>query len=812
MKKTYPEDLILKVGEEEKLEEISNLFSEKRVYTFLVGAGISMDPPSCVPSARMFVNELLSYYAPEKEIEILSKLDSLRYEFLVEKIQDLFDKEITFLDYLDEVKEPNANHVFLANMIMRYNAVVTTNFDYLIEIGLKNKLVPFPSFHDYHKKVMVIITKEDYEKDVRFQFPIIKIHGSKWDCIKGRLTKDSLITTVSALGKDREKGRTFAIEPYKKKLIDSIMQYRDLIVMGYSGSDDFDIGPMLKELTSIKRLIWIDHDETLDSEEIYKFKKLTHLKLDSVSGLSKQDYMLLEIASKNNIEVFKVKAKTINFVKYRLAPIFNENFDTLKENLSQKVPSFSEYMEKNHFKATNSFKYRLSHELYSNLGDIQSTERTALAGLSYAKEENNDINEMYFTNALGLLYLTKGDLDRAFEQFNEALQLTDKLNQSNEKIGVLINIGEYYRNKGDVKNALKHIVDALNISSEKTPNLLKFSILNSLGVIYKANGDIQNAIKNIELALEFAEKMGDLFRKALCYNNLAGIYFSQGLLNPALTNASEALKINELLGDLDEMASNFNTIGNIYRIAGNYNQALNYLEQAYRTAEKTKNLGNMALAANSIGVIYFESGKIEMAIKMYNESYNIRKNMGDLSGQATSLNNIGMVYRAKRDYNIAHNFFNQSIEISEKIGEKEHLAVRYANRGSIHEARREFDKALEEYKKALTIERSQQNLQGIASQFFNIGGILGELGKHDECITNYSNALSIMEDLKIKPGIAQALNNLGTVYFKFKKDYEKSILLLERALEIYKEINNPQMMLSTQQNLDYIKKQYENQN
>ena len=133
--------------------------------------------------------------------------------------------------------------------------------------------------------------------------------------------------------------------------------------------------------------------------------------------------------------------------------------------------------------------------------------------------------------------------------------------------------------------------------------------------------------------------------------------------------------------------------------------------------------------------------------------------------------------------------------------------MRYGNRGSIHEARREFEKALEEYKKALAIARSQQKLHEAANQLLNIGGILGDLGQHDECIMKYTEALSVMEDLKIKPGIAQALNNLGTVYFKYKKDYEKAIPLLERALEIYKEINNPQMITTIEQNLNYIKKQ-----
>ena len=101
------EDIIIKISDGVKAPEFKDLFSETRLYTYLVGAGISMDPPSCVPSARMFVNELFKYYVPEKEIEALSSLESLRYEFLVEKVQNLFDKELKFLDYLSEAKEPD---------------------------------------------------------------------------------------------------------------------------------------------------------------------------------------------------------------------------------------------------------------------------------------------------------------------------------------------------------------------------------------------------------------------------------------------------------------------------------------------------------------------------------------------------------------------------------------------------------------------------------------------------------------------------------------------------------------------------------
>ncbi|MFX0022102.1 MAG: tetratricopeptide repeat protein [Candidatus Hermodarchaeota archaeon] len=799
------EDMIIKLSEGLGIKE---LFSEKRLYTYLVGAGISMDPPSSMPSARMFVRELFKYYAPEDEIEKLLSLESLRYEFLVEKVQNLFDKELKFLDYLDRVNEPNAIHIFLANMIMRYNYVITTNFDYLIEFALKKKLSMFPVFHDYHKKVMVIITKEDYQKRVSFQFPIIKIHGSKWDVFKGRSTKDSLITTISALGREKEKGETFAIEPYKKPLINDLMYGRDLVIMGYSGSDDFDITPMLKELKNMKRIIWVEHDQDLTpgKEELFKYKSQDDSSRINSFQLPKMDKFLIELAVNKDLEVYKIKAKTIDFVKKQLGPIYMEFFELLEKDMKETI-NFSDYMRETHFNISVSSKYRLAHEIFYELGDIDSAERTTQLGLKIANQEGDDINQNYFTNALGLIYWSKSQYDSALEQFEKSLKLTEKLQLKNEKVAVLLNIGAALRDKGNLKDAFKYFIDAANSSTENTPSLLKFSVFNNLGIIYRDNGDITNALTNIESALEISEKTGDLYRKASCLNSLAGMKISQGLINPALQYASEALKINEQLGDLDSLSNTLNTIGNIFRTAGKYSQALQYLERGYQTAKKIQNLNVQALILNSIGTIHYQTGEHLLALEKYTEALNINNEIGDLSGQATSLNNLGMYYRLKGFFDKALEHFNQSISISEQIGEKTQLGIRYGNRASIYEARREFENALEEYKKALSIEKSLENLEGIANQLTNIGGILGDLGKYEETIRNYEEVLSIMENLGNRVGIARALNNLGIVYYKYRKDHERSISLLERALQLYKDLKMPHMIQTTQNTINTIENQ-----
>ncbi|MFX0095394.1 MAG: hypothetical protein ACFFBD_26905, partial [Candidatus Hodarchaeota archaeon] len=117
--------------------KISELFPENAPYSFLVGAGISMDSPSNAPSARSVVRALLECCALEDEVEALLEYDVLRYEYIIELIQRHFDEHLVIMQYFDLITEPNLNHLFLANALLKKHLVITTNFDYLIEYGFK---------------------------------------------------------------------------------------------------------------------------------------------------------------------------------------------------------------------------------------------------------------------------------------------------------------------------------------------------------------------------------------------------------------------------------------------------------------------------------------------------------------------------------------------------------------------------------------------------------------------------------------------------------------------------------------------------
>jgi hypothetical protein len=133
----YIESIISEVMSEEsdllmkKMEETKTRISDKTVeelikdenflsqflrnetnLSFLVGAGISIDAPSLQPAGCKMMNAIIKFFFPESEHAIISELEDLRFETLVELVRDNYDTEFKLIDYYDQCDKPNIQHYF----------------------------------------------------------------------------------------------------------------------------------------------------------------------------------------------------------------------------------------------------------------------------------------------------------------------------------------------------------------------------------------------------------------------------------------------------------------------------------------------------------------------------------------------------------------------------------------------------------------------------------------------------------------------------------------------------------------------------
>ncbi|MFX1257223.1 MAG: tetratricopeptide repeat protein [Promethearchaeota archaeon] len=737
---------------------IKDLFTDHAKLTFLVGAGCSRDNPSCLPLGREMMEAIIKYSCAQSETNKLLKLveaGELRFEALVEIIRDRLDPELNLIDYYGQCDTPNLQHFFLAEMIKKGHFVLTTNFDFLIEYALLQSNVP-------NDDLIPVITKHDFEKykDPKDLFKkgkkmVYKIHGSTKNIITRENTKDSLIATIQAFGSNKEGLNMFQVEPFKRDLFDNISNGRSLVVMGYSGSDDFDVVPTLKVLENLRNIVWINYDDKAGAKE-----KIYEIEANGSDTLDKVNQILVELKRTNHADhIYRVNANTSELIENLL----EVKPETSKINFYM---SPNEWLKGNVKSPGQLMEYYIPYKIYEDLDMYESAIRCSEQILRISKKTGDQFWKSIALNNIGEIYRVKGNYPEALKRYEESLKITEQL--------------------GDLSG--------------------KAIRLNNIGMIYDAQGKYLEALKRYEESLKIDEQLGNLSGKAIDLNNIASIYQDQGNYPEALKKYEESLKITEQLGDLSKIATRLNNIGLIYKAQGNYPEALKRYEEALKIAEQLGDLSNKAKFLNNISLIYKTQGNYPEALNRYGEALKIDEQLGDLSGKATDLNNIASIYQDQGNYPEALKRYEEALKIDEQLGALSGKATILNNIALIYQEQGNYPKALKRYEEALKIQTQLGELSGAAIVLNNIGMIYNAQGNYPEAIKRLEEALKIQTQLGELSGIGIVLNNIASIYYAQGK-YPEALKHFEKALEILIELglSDSPNAKTFKENIKYIK-------
>ncbi len=680
------------------LHELKDIIHPNEKFTFLVGAGISIEPPSGLKSAVEIIKTLVKLCVPDEEVSKVLALEGLRYETVVEFIQKYFDQELKIMDFFDNFIQPNIHHYFLAHNIRQGHQVITTNFDYLIEFSLLNII-------EDKTKILPIITRNDFmnysdpgnlAKEGRF--PIYKIHGSKKNIITNEDTRDSLVTTVSALGRDRDE-KTFAIEDYKKPALVNLIEGRTLFVMGYSGSDDFDIIPTLKELQNISKIIWVNHTSD-EVPEIISIEAISDREGGNIDGVTSLLRGLVHNSAifDHPIKIFKINVNTATFVrKFLWELLLNE---VKQPNFTEISPIEFDYENWFHeaLKPIEEIRKLLfTWELYYRLAQPDEALRIGEIGLKLAEEQGNIDVKSSFLNNNGLIYLDKGDPKRAIENYERALELGTIEGSSM----TLNNIGMVYKSQRDYQKAILWLKKALE-AAEGSPNVIeKITILNNIGLTYYSDRKYQDAFEYYEKALEMNQKLGDLGIKSRLLSNMGSVYFSKNDYENALDKFQEALQISEELGDLNGVTVRLNNIASVYSQQGKKKLALTYYEKALEKVEILGDLAKKAIYLTNMALLYGELDSKDKAVKLLDDALPIDKMLNDMERVLFDLKRAGTFYKdigdyqnALRRYEEALDFYKKAKDLGGVSGTYNDIAMVYYNQGRLSKAIETLEKAI----------------------------------------------------------------------------------------------------------------------
>lgn len=247
------------------LRVIATRIRQRRVVFFL-GAGASADAPANLPLAQSLVRNIARHVVCDVDMhpayDVVERVvEGVRFELVLQALSVVLGASALEPLRALEGGRPNTNHRFVARLLSDglTPLVLTTNFDSLLEDGLKSfTKAPYDLWfenHHYNEPIRVGVRPR-----------IVKLHGTLRDT-RGHECPDSILVAADQVGR--------RLAPSKARFLRYILERYDIVFIGYSGLDDFDLFPLLLTTRSDRSIWWVRHQSPLNATQVTAAAKLS---------------------------------------------------------------------------------------------------------------------------------------------------------------------------------------------------------------------------------------------------------------------------------------------------------------------------------------------------------------------------------------------------------------------------------------------------------------------------------------------------------------------------------------------------------
>ena len=553
---------------ENELLKILPPCSLTNAYGLFVGAGISLN--SGIPTVPSIINKIVHLLPLTKFDQKCFLNKKFPFEAFMQRIQTVVP--IDELLHLFDLGNPNHAHRLIAQLVKKkvVRVIVTTNFDTLIETALRNENISFKIASTLKKLETITF---------RTETPILlKIHGSIEDpknlavILRLIVSKQNLYATQSVL----------------KKFF-SIKNFNNLIFLGYSCSDHFDIIPQIERQNKTEKVVYF----------------LEHHK--------KEPIRTTEIKT---IECFR------NFQK---GFVFHCNADKLIVALGKKIinPDFK-------FLSTKSKKW----------------EKIIYHWAQKHRLINSGINGLILS---GWLMNFTGEYNRAIRYYNLALQKIPHAKPMFEKLAKIATYSaQVYRHLGDYPKAHTCFTDALFYWKSLRDRNNYAKTLSDIGSTFRVEEDLKQAIHYQKAALRIFRDTKNVAEIQVCYIIVGNIYLNEKKFSLAKKYYLKANDLFEDISDKQNEAILLNSLGAVYIKLDDLEMAKEYLSKAEKIASKL-GIPRISIAVNfNLGEYYVKKQEIKQAVKLFTKALKTALDTKDMYQSLIILKNRSQAYKQLR--------------------------------------------------------------------------------------------------------------------------------------------------------------------
>ena len=212
--------------------------------------------------------------------------------------------------------------------------------------------------------------------------------------------------------------------------------------------------------------------------------------------------------------------------------------------------------------------------------------------------------------------------------------------------------------------------------------------------------------------------------------------------------------------------------GQLAMVAGQYFRARQEIEKAEQVLNGKSHLSDIHLRnLNILGLLHYYQGEYDEGLSIFFERLSLSEASGDLGIQLRTLNNIGICYERLSANENALKYYEQALSILSEATYEE-----------------------------LDLSNDDQRKYYQASINGNTGNILFNLKEYEEALLNYQLSFEVAERIDNKVLQADEASNLGRVHGVLG-NHEQAELYHRTAIELSRELNEPQRVIVTTLNL-----------
>jgi len=606
----------------------TDLLSDPERVVFLAGAGISV--ASGLPSGWAFnagIARILTVDAADAD-SILSLVTSgydpagrsVRFEQLMYVLRERLDPNLDILRCFDSPVPPTMLHRFLAAMCTGGATVFTTNFDSLIEKAIGDDVLQVYVEDEADEAGAASCRSfERWLASTPARAAVLKLHGTVRDLrIDGDGEDVSGIRFAGAtLDRIGAAGIHSRLEPNKEAALRRALAGRVLCVIGYSGADDFDITPTLREaLVSAAGFVWLRHDD---------------VELEIHRAADEPQFLPEALRSATlPAESVIVRGRTGDAVRelfnYTCADAPGTRVD-LDAFLTTLAPYRSLTPAKKHLVAA-----RLAEEATRN--DL------ALRLYAEAARRSRRRDSRTYGYALfrqGHLQRVRGDHAAASTLLRRALAVLRRAGDDQHAATVLNAIGNTYLVRGMLKNAAAWYAKALTAADATRNDRLAATVINNLGLAERKRGNYAEAIKRYEQALAIDQGLRDRAGMLRDLGNKATALLLLGRHDEAGAAMDEGLRIERLIGREELVAVTLANRGILHRRLGQLDEADRCADEAMAIEQRLERREGIARCISLRAGILAKRHLLEAAIAAYDEAIAIQRELHARDGIAVDL-------------------------------------------------------------------------------------------------------------------------------------------------------------------------------